>query len=678
MVSDSVIKGMVGAVEQEAAGRIAQKESEISKLKERLLSYNLTTAEYGVLECPSKQTSIAGSTQSKSNLGLSVRSLEDDRFRDLLVSCKTEAGKQLTELKGLIHTIERRNSFDSINPGLKLALGKVPDRWIDIDRLVDGLQTMLDFFFNRVSNMVCLSRSSFSMWQEEKEFQAEVEAMVIAIYFRSLQDEFGERRNSCVCVNENIDFLKKKKGELSSLRQELDGLNKLLAAPDAGHITSHGSMEIGEECGNGGSGKVTDPLHLHRKLSGSHVFSCPLGEVNGQHEELTIAMSEDIDREEYFRLKKEYWKLRERGSSLLLKKDKDLDGLKRKIPEVILKLDEILEESDAVPSFSGDVEGFCNVKERLDALLLENGQLKDMLDNKKREIERLSAEVSDAGEKIFGYSPAEANLQEVIGKLKQEKEEVCIKATIREEVYQCFLRMLPTDISCIDDICTESDHRKVICENSCGEAVSDGQNSSESEIENLYFESVISQELMGFVFLQALKEAKEKFDCLSNECIYECIYEKVVRASFEEKALEKAELAQLEAVENQSLLFYLRVFDAQLKLELSIFFKTEDLQSSSLRLHLLGSELNCLTRDAKLLKLSYKQRLEKKCLDLEKAEKEVDLLGDEVENQLSLLEKIYIALDHYSPILKHYPGVMEILKLVKGELSGESLKRNDL
>ncbi|KAK9267665.1 hypothetical protein L1049_010096 [Liquidambar formosana] len=52
----------------------------------------------------------------------------------------------------------------------------------------------------------------------------------------------------------------------------------------------------------------------------------------------------------------------------------------------------------------------------------------------------------------------------------------------------------------------------------------------------------------------------------------------------------------------------------------------------------------------------------------------VDLLGDEVDALLSLLEKIYIALDHYSPILQHYPGIIEILKLVRRELSGESTK----
>lgn len=36
---------------------------------------------------------------------------------------------------------------------------------------------------------------------------------------------------------------------------------------------------------------------------------------------------------------------------------------------------------------------------------------------------------------------------------------------------------------------------------------------------------------------------------------------------------------------------------------------------------------------------------------------QVDLLGDEVDTLLGLLEKIYIALDHYSSVLQHYPGV---------------------
>jgi len=59
---------------------------------------------------------------------------------------------------------------------------------------------------------------------------------------------------------------------------------------------------------------------------------------------------------------------------------------------------------------------------------------------------------------------------------------------------------------------------------------------------------------------------------------------------------------------------------------------------------------------------------------------QVDVLGDEVDTLLSIMGKIYIALDHYSPVLKHYPGVRkitrqvtEILMLVQKVLKGENI-----
>ncbi|KAH9606948.1 hypothetical protein KSS87_009342 [Heliosperma pusillum] len=94
------------------------------------------------------------------------------------------------------------------------------------------------------------------------------------------------------------------------------------------------------------------------------------------------------------------------------------------------------------------------------------------------------------------------------------------------------------------------------------------------------------------------------------------------------------------------------------------------LENSAFQLRSLAPKVNILRRTS----LLYKERMEKRCSDLQKAEAEVDALGDEVETLLSLLEKVYVALDHYSPILQHYPGITEILKLVKRELSGETVK----
>uniref|UniRef100_A0A2P2JZA7 Early endosome antigen n=1 Tax=Rhizophora mucronata TaxID=61149 RepID=A0A2P2JZA7_RHIMU len=106
------------------------------------------------------------------------------------------------------------------------------------------------------------------------------------------------------------------------------------------------------------------------------------------------------------------------------------------------------------------------------------------------------------------------------------------------------------------------------------------------------------------------------------------------------------------------------------KFNLSVLGLSFRLKNLSCQVSSLAGKANKLRRTG----LLYKQRLERKCCDLQKAEAEVDLLGDEVDTLSSLLEKIYIALDHYSPILQHYPGVIEILKLVRRELSGDSVK----
>lgn len=111
-----------------------------------------------------------------------------------------------------------------------------------------------------------------------------------------------------------------------------------------------------------------------------------------------------------------------------------------------------------------------------------------------------------------------------------------------------------------------------------------------------------------------------------------------------------------------------KCMDASLELEHRV---TEKIQENVSRLEQNKQQLMKLQGqvDALVLRESYyKEKLERKCCNLKKAEEEVDLLGDEVDALLSLLEKIYAALDHYSPVLQHYPGILDLLKLIKREL----------
>lgn len=102
----------------------------------------------------------------------------------------------------------------------------------------------------------------------------------------------------------------------------------------------------------------------------------------------------------------------------------------------------------------------------------------------------------------------------------------------------------------------------------------------------------------------------------------------------------------------------------------------QSMKENEIRLTNLIRKFNPLVQQVSVLKNKefwYKQILEIKCSNLRKAEAEVDILGDEVDTLLSILGKIYIALDHYSPVLKHYPGVTEILLLTQKVLKGESV-----
>ncbi|KAG2567526.1 hypothetical protein PVAP13_7NG359360 [Panicum virgatum] len=85
------------------------------------------------------------------------------------------------------------------------------------------------------------------------------------------------------------------------------------------------------------------------------------------------------------------------------------------------------------------------------------------------------------------------------------------------------------------------------------------------------------------------------------------------------------------------------------------------LETAVLRLRDLDKQLANLVEQVSSLKKSeliYRTAFTRRCCDLQTAEAEVDLLGDEVDLLLGLLSKTYKVLDHYSPVLQHYHWVI--------------------
>ncbi|GLT35702.1 hypothetical protein SLA2020_101300 [Shorea laevis] len=587
--------------------------------------------------------------------------------------------------------------------------------------------------------------------------------------------------------------------KISSLRQELDAISKYLSNHEVGQLSPHGSLDFDEELS---SSKRMD--HLHRKVTGNLAStSTSLRQGNGKHEESVITMPENVDAaqlkhlsreelvsyfknemakmkrnhdykvqemtEEHYSLKREFLKLKERGPSLPLRKDRDFDILRKKIPEVILKLEDILVLNEKLPTFGNNADGLDCLRDRLESLLFENRQLRGLLADKEGEVNHLSPQVSDAVEKSQ-QSLTEADLLKRIENLECAVEEASLEALVNKDVYKCLLREVMGQIEYISEVTgMEHDIMKEIYFIVFRDAACNAVPGMKCELEDSDLASIVEEEVYAIMFKEAREKLgdlnmKEKALELENEKLKQDILiletsldgkEKLLQETADDLEKEKNQfelvsqelrglqhqikqqqiliskklnsmnsdlLEQLEQIECEKMQFneLNQKFEQNMKElresndekgrllaitqdqqnALSLVETRErenrrqmesvislvhnllkaisdveyriagDFKRSNFRLENLGTQLSSL----KILELQYKKKLEKRCCDLRKAEAEVDLLGDEVDALLSLLEKIYIALDHYSPILRHYPGIVEILKLVRRELSGESIK----
>ncbi|XP_058762782.1 WPP domain-associated protein-like [Vicia villosa] len=806
MVSDSVIKGVVNAVEEQAAERIAQKESEVVGLKKKLsrLGVGLDEAKrlWSSVRCSEPRDDVTHHCLD----GV----MEKNGTVKLVDRLRFELHEQLNQLKKEINKIRGPSSIRRFSSGSDLmGLGgilqeSVPGRWIYVDKAFDSLKVTMDSFCTRIETMDRLSKAAntHSEWLEEQEFQLEIERMVIRNCIQSLQQEF-EQKLCGICESESINSLNQFK-EISSLREDLDSIFRTLAVYETGTLISHGSLEHTEDwCHN----KRAE--HIHLKLSTDHSPPSAV-EENGKHEDSKSAKPDSLDSaslksmskddlityitkmrrnhesqvqektEENFCLRRELLNLKERGSSFSLKKDKDFDLLKKKIPDVVTKLNEILDGNEKLRQFSENIESLSSFKDRLDFLQTENSQLKDMLTEKKKEVKSLSSQLSVAMEKSSQQQLTEESLLRTVQKLEDDVGDAHAEVSIINDLYKCLFE--DTESKCrfiTEELHLKNGFMQETYEVILKDTVDSVQASYGLKIEEANIEAVKMQGLLDInqiIFKEALVDADEalKLKAAENKKLISEIHvlksevegkENLVKEATDaleqekrkmesaseqldnlrakadnqckligenskeldvtkgnlvaaEKEIEKYKKQIYELDQNleqkmnelgeidkekrelctvaEKLQDALKCYEAkerettkQMELTVNLVHKllkmvtdleasvNEDISRNCSRLESMNSEFCFLKNKANALKtmgLVYKQKLETKSSNLANAEAEVDLLGDEVDTLLRLLERIYVALDHYSHILQHYPGIMEILKLVRKELTGDSRK----
>ncbi|EFJ27198.1 hypothetical protein SELMODRAFT_441515 [Selaginella moellendorffii] len=92
------------------------------------------------------------------------------------------------------------------------------------------------------------------------------------------------------------------------------------------------------------------------------------------------------------------------------------------------------------------------------------------------------------------------------------------------------------------------------------------------------------------------------------------------------------------------------------------------LEENDARIAKLNKRMASLSKYTKAKDVDRKRKLSNYLRNLRKAEEEVDLLGDENDYLVNLLERVFVALEHYSAALRHYPGIVDLSKLIKEEL----------
>lgn len=799
MVNDAVIKGMVNAVTEEAAEKIALKDLEIAVLKDRLQFYE--SAAFKVENSKLPRLAVDIEREAPADLH-SLQLASENHFHILL--------KKIEDVK-----------MCRLAPGLSEM--KESETWAEVQQALNIFKDYFNSVCTKADNMNCSPKAYISQWKKEREFQDEVESMVTRDLIRGFREECEvflqeQKVQSSSQSTRELEIFK----QLSIMHQEASSISRTLAFLEMGQQTLNGSHEGIEEC-NGGKRNA----HFLHKDHSNHISQANcVWESNGKEEEsesvrnimnpakldhmtkdeMKNYFKDEITKmkrtyesemqektEEYFSLRREF--LKNRGPMLSLRKDKDFEVFRKKIPELVSKLDNMIMENETLALVFEKNEMVCDLEDRIDALVSENNQLKDLLTKKSKEIEGLSLQMSSTADKILYHSVLEANLLEQIRKLKFDIEDMRIESSFREDVFNCILKELTERTQCaIEEFHMQSvvvlEMYEIIFRESMGPKAT-----NKCEIEDLDVERMIMHEIRGIVFREATKDAMSALDLMTVRCEEECERrlfleasllenEKALSLEIEEKdrlkqellkssalaedkkmlilkekeqynlisqelallrnqasqtevvlsqsqweskmtekklvdALGRMELYQEKAIKlNQKLIeamdnlegakeeiksLHGNIQEKEIALSLVAASEAERIKKlqtiraseqgvlrvaaefesrvveaigkNSLRLKQLKSQVSPLIQTGNSLKkmeLVYNQKLEKRYSDLQKAEAEVDLLGDEVDALLSLLEKIYIALYHYSPVLQHYPGIMEILKLVQRELSVET------
>ncbi|CAD5178747.1 unnamed protein product [Musa acuminata subsp. malaccensis] len=760
MVSDSVIKGIVNAIELEASEKVDTKEAEISALKKRLQFYESVMADENRIDATS--TKMLESQREKS--GLFFHSLD----QDVVSNCV----QHLSQLKVAAQDYLKRPKKETSNlrgghPLLKAKVCPVDKEFCSIlaqklnviDGSADELEAVLMATQQEIYDTCFSSEYLVNEQLWEHRFQQEVISIMVQNLVREDQDDIEAKiSKQKILVDTFTKNWQKNINDLSTMHQELHDISASLLTSESGLAFSRHSPEDAVKL------TTADTSHLNH-MTKAELITNYITQMANMKRQYDLALQEKT--EELYILKREF--LKEKGcNALQYRRDKEGELLRKKIIGFISMLDNILLENEKLSVVQSQQNMLHNLSQRIGVLLLENQQLKYLLVEKRMEVIHVAALVSNVINRSANCSEVEEDLLEHHKEFKSDAEDRITETMIRDKIEKILLRELVDELEIgIKYLDLECKMSQDISFTLCREYLEDVVSSINSFVEKHYrekdsFATLVVEKEMALSLLmeenEKLKQEKDLLLTLINEK-EKLLFETEVKAmkqkeyhdnvchelnmlreqlgnqslhisdckkdndSMKEKLAEmlkqvpqyeaelrkinqkyKVALDSLEKLEKQKNFLHELVEEKQMKLELAVAREeehskfmttvlssikelsetilqsecslTNKLGTHESRLEFLGHQFIGLFQQANYLKREvcwYKQGFERRCADLQKAEHEVDLLGDEVDVLLHLLEKIHVALEHYSPVLQHYPGVVEILRLIKREIKSNTI-----
>lgn len=368
-VQDSIMREMVKAVCEEANDKIASKEREISLLNSNLNKYRNTDIDVKLPNFAVINDEITSAVlrlrQGLMGAGLDLcYQAQFERFRASLE-------EQIQALKGEVE-----------------------------DDKIYALNSVLNFSFEQINHIFGALKAVIFENQWEHELQKEVSSIVFRSYFEGFYEEFESK------LQEKLGDWKSVLQELNTLREELKSISRSLMESDttstAVKVKDHAITSVaGTDKTLTENEMATLEVYLKHMSKEETIdyFKCEITKMRRQHE---TAMHEKT--EELFKLKRELLKVR---NSSPLRKDKDFEYVRQRLPEVIAKLDEVmLKEVQLRVNCADKVEEIRRLEGRINQLVHENSKLKGLLEDTRKKQSLLHKGFLDEVAKLSAESEA--------------------------------------------------------------------------------------------------------------------------------------------------------------------------------------------------------------------------------------------------------------------------------